>query len=666
MLLLEGGAAGHIMHLYEDYDLTFNKLKDIIEKLALNKIQCTEKTDGLNLYFSYKNRKVKAVRNKTEFKLGGLDFEHFDMKDFQGGENIKQVFNEAFISFERSVSKLSNTEVKEIFGDAEDIFLNCEIISGKTNVIPYEKSLILVHRSGHKQFIEETGTLKVLPEEENVRITKIVEVLLPSLNQEQNKFQIVITPFKQLTEIFDMSQIETILEELTKYGFNSEIKIKQFLHSRITKQVNEILNNKFVSEQLANKMLDLPTSEIILSDLDIKNREEFKKCINDILSNKKDYKKQAIIPLENAVHKIGVLLLSNQKSNFIEDQNQAISKIKQEVENSINKIRSSQVDDKKVKKISKEIEKIGNIENINSTIEGIVFQVNDKVYKLTGNFAPINQIVNLTESKQLQRRTIVIYPGRFQPFHKGHLAAYRYLIDKFGQENVNIFTSDVVNDNSPLNFEERKRLMNFAGVPNEYIWYAAEPYKAEEVINNIKGIDPNQTTLVYAISMKDMIEDPRFSFKPNPDGSPSYMQPYKDSFEPMNKHCYVLTYPKVDFKVLDKEFDSSAQIREYYPTLDKEQQRLFIRDLYGKYSKDIQKIMNKKTPSSISINEILNIINEMSGVGVGGNSSVEGAQNIDFSKNSKSEVENENIESIPSNKLLSIINKRLKDLENNE
>jgi predicted nucleotidyltransferase len=455
-----------------------------------------------------------------------------------------------------------------------------------------------------------------------------------------------------------------MLKEIVKYGFTEGMTIKQFLHTRVLRKVNEFVKNNKVSEQVTNKILDLPTNEIILADDNI-DREHLKKTINNLISNKTLIKKEAIKPIEDVIHKIGVNLLSNQKSDFIQDEQRALETIKNELETSINKIQTLYAqDEKKIEKASREIEKIGSIENINSTIEGIVFQINNKVYKLTGNFAPINQIVNLTESKLPAKKTIVIYPGRFQPFHKGHMAAYRYLTDKFGQENVNIFSSNLTKEESPLDFEERKKIMNFAGVPNQYIWYASEPYDPKTVTANIKNIDPQTTTLVYAISTKDMIENPRFSFKPNQDGTPSYMQPYKDTFEPMNKHCYVLTYPKVDFTIMDKEFDSSKQIRDYYPTLDNEQQRLFIRDLYGRYSKDIQKLMNKK-PSTISIKEIIELINESSGAGMSGGGAEGGQINLGTMKR-KEEKSNQNVVSHTVDELLNIVNDRLKDLEQNE
>lgn len=45
-ILLEGGASGHMSHLFEDPDLKFKDLKDIFTKLFKGKLTVSEKTDG--------------------------------------------------------------------------------------------------------------------------------------------------------------------------------------------------------------------------------------------------------------------------------------------------------------------------------------------------------------------------------------------------------------------------------------------------------------------------------------------------------------------------------------------------------------------------------------------------------------------------------------------
>ena len=42
-LIVEGGASGHMQHIFEDPDLTFKELKDIFTKLFTGKIGIEEK-----------------------------------------------------------------------------------------------------------------------------------------------------------------------------------------------------------------------------------------------------------------------------------------------------------------------------------------------------------------------------------------------------------------------------------------------------------------------------------------------------------------------------------------------------------------------------------------------------------------------------------------------
>ena len=57
-------------------------------------------------------------------------------------------------------------------------------------------------------------------------------------------------------------------------------------------------------------------------------------------------------------------------------------------------------------------------------------------------------------------KKVVVYSGRFQPFHKGHYATYMNLVNHFGSSNVYIGTSNKTdNIKSPFNFNEKKTIM---------------------------------------------------------------------------------------------------------------------------------------------------------------------------------------------------------------
>ncbi len=71
------------------------------------------------------------------------------------------------------------------------------------------------------------------------------------------------------------------------------------------------------------------------------------------------------------------------------------------------------------------------------------------------------KLIEIIENKRL----VVVLGGRFEPFHKGHFFAYKWLCKKFGDENVWIATSNKTNFNpangeiSPFTFKEKKEII---------------------------------------------------------------------------------------------------------------------------------------------------------------------------------------------------------------
>ena len=194
-------------------------------------------------------------------------------------------------------------------------------------------------------------------------------------------------------------------------------------------------------------------------------------------------------------------------------------------------------------------------------------------------------------------KKLVIYPGRFQPFHKGHAQVYQWLKNKFG--DAYIATSDKVEaPKSPFNFKEKKQMMKLAGVPAGKIKQVLNPYMAREIL---KDFDPKTTVLIFAVSQKDMDEDPRFSFKPTKSGKPGYLQPYagneknlKPFGDAQKMQGYVIVTPTFTFDVLGKPATSASELRKQFVSLDNKTQKEFIKDLFGKYDADVHKLMKTK------------------------------------------------------------------------
>jgi Cytidylyltransferase-like len=234
-------------------------------------------------------------------------------------------------------------------------------------------------------------------------------------------------------------------------------------------------------------------------------------------------------------------------------------------------------------------------------------------------------ITQLIETTQ-QPRILVVYAGRFQPFHKGHHAVFNWLATKYGRDNVFIATSNKQDHlKSPFSFSEKSYFMNLTGVPGDRIVEAAQPYKPTDLLANY---DPATTLLLFAVSEKDMAEDPRFKVGAKKDGSPSYFQhlPAKlTDTKTFNEHAYLVVAPKFDFTVLGQPMDSATDIRKMYPESDEKTRRAIIKDLFGRYTPEAQQIMDSKLGApeqkNVTVPKVGKMYEEAAGVGLvrGGN-----------------------------------------------
>lgn len=131
---------------------------------------------------------------------------------------------------------------------------------------------------------------------------------------------------------------------------------------------------------------------------------------------------------------------------------------------------------------------------------------------------------------------VVLYPGRFQPFHLGHAEVFRSLQGKFGRDNVYIATSNKVElPKSPFNFSDKTVFMNAAGISSDRIIEVTNPYKLPE-----PQFSPANTIFIAVVGSPD-----RDRLRPDSvkkDGSPGYFKTFEslDKCTTADKHGYVI------------------------------------------------------------------------------------------------------------------------------
>ena len=212
-----------------------------------------------------------------------------------------------------------------------------------------------------------------------------------------------------------------------------------------------------------------------------------------------------------------------------------------------------------------------------------------------------------------QKKVIAIYPGRLQPLGRHHYATYKALADQFGPENTFIVTSNKMGPKSPLDFEEKKKIMIAHGVPADKIVMSRNPYQAVELTQNF---DPATTAVVFAVGGKDMRDSPRFA---NLDGmtkkgTPAYYKTYRPGEElvGLDKHGYIAVAPHVEIDVPGFGEMSGTTLRKALKGASQED----FETIMGFYNQEIYDILQGK----------LEEMSAMAGGAVGGFSGVVGSE----------------------------------------
>ena len=180
------------------------------------------------------------------------------------------------------------------------------------------------------------------------------------------------------------------------------------------------------------------------------------------------------------------------------------------------------------------------------------------------------------------KKTVVVYVGRFQPFHKGHYGTYSHLVKKFGKDNVYIGTSNKVErPKSPFNFKEKKQIMTtMFDVPSNKIFEVKNPYAPLEIL---KKFDEKTTAFITVVGEKDAS---RLGGK--------YFQKWNgEATEGYKDRGYVYASPMQGDSV------SGTEVRIGLGSGTEEQKRNFFLDrAYSKFNKTIFSLITNKLQES--------------------------------------------------------------------
>jgi hypothetical protein len=402
--LTEGGAAGHMAHPWDDHGLTFNDMKEIVSRALEGRLDIeaavTEKTDGQNIQVTWKNGQIGFARNKGTV-INPMSVQEIQDK-FGGRGPISDAFGNAAEDLAEAFSRIPQDKLNQIFKNGR-VFANMEIIYPATrNVIAYEVAVLQFHNLveyDEQGNVVETdltggGTLQGIIQDANAHLQKTFSFIPPQqikigrisnfedqqaaffneIDQLRNRYNLKDTD--QVTEYHRAWWRDVIKAQATKLGYDIPENILNVLIYRWG------FFDKSESMTSLKKQITNPEFLNWVQEFD---KKEFKQ-----------YYKQNMEPFETIFLRLGAVALKNAENFLAANPSNTVQQIKQELADLTRELQNNP-NPATISKLELELKRIDKLGGFDAIVpsEGVVFTYRGNTYKLTGAFAPVNQILGV-------------------------------------------------------------------------------------------------------------------------------------------------------------------------------------------------------------------------------------------------------------------------------
>ena len=470
-----GGAAGHMAHLHENIWLTFGEIKTFLNQVANAEIKPIEKVDGQNIFFRWSSDGIRTARNMGDITRGGMTETEYRTK--WDGHPAEAAFIKGFETIKTAMDKMPAAEAAASFDTGQPNtyrFVNCEIMLPESeNIIVYDGSYIVLHNLKEYSPIGLNGkmTESELFTAGDLEFDNIVDIISDvEKTTDAKEWQVFGPRYVDLKNIADNVAYENAVNAIDQMGYTDDQRLTDLVIDTLKKELasSGLPKNKF--DMLVKRVVQVgekASREELISVNDIKKglTREQKKVVTKYASATKAraFIGKAVSPFAKAVSDFAIEALRGLHSFFMTDGDAEVKRMRNTLLQSIERLEGYTGDDaeKYGELLEKQLAKLGPIENVASTVEGLIFEYppgSKKLVKLTGSFAMANQIigrakrlpvpqdqpeaiVNMSESiyslKDLEMMyeaigsqetaqlkhtssSVAVIPGAFKPPHAGH------------------------------------------------------------------------------------------------------------------------------------------------------------------------------------------------------------------------------------------------------
>ena len=410
--LVEGGKAGHMMHPYENFHMKISDMKRMIEDFQ-NDFEISEKVDGANLFFT-----IDPQQGKILFSRNKSDMSHEETLEKFGPDHPAHVLftDGANAIFNSAKNSLSKQDIQKVFGQNPEggkTYINFEIMHPqKPNQIKYDMKYIVFHAI--VDYDINGNVVESSPDDE--RLIHLLNQLQPSFNVANNDFSLGSNLKIKLNNL-SQSDVDELLNELnsitTSLGLSDDMTIADAVKS----EIRSLLDRENITELLPEDKIEMIYDFITNESTEVKGTaikkgldRELQKTLTSLglTSKAKAYKiiKQIIQEFRPLFILLGIKLLHNVQSRYmssdasnknVDELRRLLDAAMEDYDNMMQAEDLSDVESKIVKTLTPHIANVRHhgVESVvSSPVEGGVFIGKDgNTYKVTGGFAPLNQIL---------------------------------------------------------------------------------------------------------------------------------------------------------------------------------------------------------------------------------------------------------------------------------
>jgi hypothetical protein len=397
-ILLEGGAYGHMNHPFDiEMNLTFGDLKQIVVRALNGDLELArEKTDGQALAVSWVNGRLVAARNKSHLKNkgeGAMTIGQVADK-FAGRGGLTDAYNFAMQDLSKAIGALSEPQRKKIFKDGA-CFMNLEVIyPTSVNVIPYNQPLLVFH--GTFEYDKDGVIIG-----ENQQAASILGGMIKQVNAHvQSKYTIQGPPINKLPKSEHLSKLQgkylgMISKLQSEFGLHDSDGVADYHQAWWTNFV-EKKAKKLDSQQKIGliKRWAFNDKSFRIAEITDEKLRAWAEQIDK--QDQQKISKQNLMRFEEIFLGVGADVLSFMDSVLTANPDSAKRQMVARLQSTISQVKASG-DPKKIEKLKLELSRLNALGGFEKIVpnEGIVFVYGGNTYKLTGAFAPLNQILGI-------------------------------------------------------------------------------------------------------------------------------------------------------------------------------------------------------------------------------------------------------------------------------